>query len=134
MRRLILLVVPLVALLGVTLTGVADASPSRVHARTYTVTRTVGPYNGAAGLGEVGSVPDGEAPRVNCKADDVAIRGHATINRRTSHGIARRVLRVGKHDVAFNEESGYWMFYAFLIPSGRKGWNRVTLTVTCRRH
>ena len=130
MRRLILLVVPLVTLLGLTLTGTADASPSR----TYTVTRTVGPYNGAAELGEVGSVPDGEAPRVNCRADDVALRGFATINRRTSHGIARRVLRVGKHDVAFNEESGYWMFYAFLVPTGHKGWNSVTLTVTCRRH
>jgi hypothetical protein len=131
MRRLILLVVPLVALLGLTLTGTADAAP---YHRTYTVTRVVGPYNGAAELGEVGSVPDGEAPRVNCRAGDVAVWGHATILRRTSHGFARRVLRVGKHDVAFNEESGYWMFYAFLVPSGHKGWNSVRLTVTCRRH
>ena len=51
-------------------------------------------------------MPDGEAPRVNCQANDVAVRGYATINRRTSHGISRRVLSVGKHDVAFNEESG----------------------------
>jgi hypothetical protein len=131
MRRLIVLVVPLVTLLGLTLTGTAEAAPYRSY---YTVTRTVGPYNGAAKLGDRGSVPDGEAPRVNCRADDVAVRGSATINRRTSHGFARRVLRVGKHDVAFNEESGYWMFYAFLIPSGQKGWNSVTLTVTCRRH
>jgi hypothetical protein len=134
MRRLVLLVMPLVAVLGLTLTGTADAAPSRNHHGTYTLSRTVGPYNGAAELGEPGSVPDGEAPRVNCRADDVAVRGYATVNRRTSHGISRRVLSVGKHDVAFNEESGYWMFYAFLIPSGHKGWNSVTLHVTCRRH
>jgi hypothetical protein len=133
MRRSILLVMPLVALLGLTLAGTADAAPYRRHS-TYTVTRTVGPYNGAAKLGEPGSVPDGEAPRVNCKADDVALRGYATINRRTSHGFSRRVLTIGKHGVAFNEESGYWMFYAFVNPTGRQGWNSVTLHVTCRRH
>jgi|tagenome__1003787_1003787.scaffolds.fasta_scaffold20423181_3 hypothetical protein len=132
MRRLILLVMPLVALLGLTLTGTAEAAPNRAY---YTVTRTVGPYSGTAALGAPGSVPDGEAPRVNCRdGRDVAVRGYATINRRTSHGYSRRVLRVGRHDVAFNEESGYWMFYAFVSPTGRKGWNSVTLHVTCRRH
>ena len=130
MRRLIVFVVPLVALLGLTLTGTADAASSR----TYTVTRTTGPYNGAAKPGDVGAVDDGEADRVNCRADDVALRGYATINRHTSHGTARRVLRIGKHGVAFNEESGYWMFYAFVLETGKKGWNSVTLTVTCRRH
>jgi hypothetical protein len=130
MRRLILLVVPLVALLGLTLTGTATAATSK----TYTVTRTVGPYNGAAKPGDVGAVPEGEAPRVNCRAGDVAVRGSATVNRRTSHGRAAKVLRIGKRGVAFNEESGYWMFYAFVDTTGRKGWNSVTLTVACRRH
>jgi hypothetical protein len=49
-------VVALVALCGLTLVGTATAAPSK----TYTVTRTVGPYSGAAKLGEPGSVPDGE--------------------------------------------------------------------------
>lgn len=130
MRRLIFLVVPLVALLGLTLTGTASAATPR----TYTVTRTVGPYNGAAEPGDAGAVPEGEAPLVNCRADDVALRGSASVNRRTSHGRAARVLSIAKHGVAFNEETGYWMFYAFVDASGRKGWNSVTLTVTCRRH
>jgi hypothetical protein len=56
MRRLSLLVVALVALCGLTLVGTAAAASSK----TYTVTRTVGPYNGAAKLGEPGSVPDGK--------------------------------------------------------------------------
>src|SRR4051812_9506153 len=134
MRRLVLLVTPLVAVLGLTLTGTADAAPSRTHHGTYTLSRTVGPYNGAGGLGEPGSVPDGEAPRVNCKANDVAVRGYATINRRTPHGLSPRGLSVGEHDVAFHEGSGYLVFYASLTPSGHKGWNSVTLHVTCRRH
>ena len=131
MRRLLLLVpalvVPLVLLLG----GTATAAPSR----TYTVTRTVGPYNGAAKDGEAGfPQSNGEADLVNCRKGDTALRGTARINRRTSHGTAARtVLRIGKRGVAYNSESGYDMFYAFLTPTGLKGWNSVTLTVTCRR-
>jgi hypothetical protein len=64
MRRLILLVVALVALCGLTLVGTATAAPSK----TYTVTRTVGPYSGAAKLGEPGSVPDGEGKTVQSRS------------------------------------------------------------------
>jgi hypothetical protein len=128
MHRLVLLVLPLIALLGLSLTGTADAAT----AKTYTVTRTVGPYNGAAKLGEKGSVPDGEAVVVICRADDTAVKGSATINRRTSHGKSARILRIGRHDVGLDSESGYSRFYAFVNATGKKGWNSVTLTVTCR--
>jgi hypothetical protein len=57
MHRMVLFVLPLIALLGLSFAGTANAAT----ADTYTVTRTVGPYNGAAKLGEKGSVPDGEA-------------------------------------------------------------------------
>ena len=49
----------LAAALGLTL-AIAPAA-SGAPSNTYTVSRTVGPYNGAAKLGEPGSVPDGEA-------------------------------------------------------------------------
>jgi hypothetical protein len=126
MHRLILIVLPLIALLG--LAGTADAAT----AKTYTVTRTVGPYNGAAKFGEKGSVPDGEAPVVNCRPDDTALKGFATIKRHTSHGTSATVLRIGRHGVTFNSESGYSQFYAFVDATGKKGWNSVKLTVTCR--
>ena len=126
MHRLVLFVLPLIALLG--LSGTADAAT----AKTYTVTRTVGPFNGAAKIGENGSVPDGEAVFVNCRADDTALKGSATINRRTSYGRSAKVLSIGKQGVAFDPDRGYSQFYAFVEASGRKGWNSVTLGVTCR--
>jgi hypothetical protein len=128
MRRLVLFVLPLIALLGLSFAGTADAAT----AKTYTVTRTVGPYNGAAKLGEKGSVPDGEAPVVNCRADDTAIKGSATINRRTSHGRSAKILRIGRHDVGVDSDTGYSRFYAFVNATGKKGWNSVTLTVICQ--
>jgi hypothetical protein len=126
MHRLVLFLLPLIALLG--FAGTADAAT----AKTYTVTRTAGPFDGAAGIGENGSVPDGEALTVNCKPGDTALKGSATINRKTSHGTAKKVLSIGKHGVAFDAESGYSQFYAFVTASGKKGWNSVTLKVTCR--
>jgi hypothetical protein len=125
MHRLVLFVLPLIALLG--LSGTADAAT----AKTYTLTRTVGPYNGAAKFGEKGSVPDGEAPVVNCRAGDTALKGSATIKRHTSHGTSAKVLRIGRHGVTFNSESGYSQFYAFVTATDKKGWNSVKLTVTC---
>ena len=131
MRRLLLFVPTLVVPLALLLGGTADAATSR----TYTVTRTVGPYNGTAKDGEAGfPQSNGEADVVLCRTGDKAVKGSATIKRRTSHGTAARtVLRIGKRGVAYNSESGYDMFYAFLTPTGQKGWNSVTLTVTCRR-
>lgn len=126
MHRLVLLLLPLVALLG--LAGTADAATGK----TYTVTRTAGPFNGAAKLGENGSVPDGEALVVNCRSGDTAVKGSATIVRKTSHGTAKQVLNIGKRGVAFDSDSGYSQFYAFVTASGKKGWNGVKLTVTCR--
>jgi hypothetical protein len=125
-RRLVLLALPLIALLE--LSGTADAAT----AKTYTVTRTVGPFNGAAKIGENGSVPDGEAVFVNCRADDTALKGSATIKRRTSYGTSATVLRIGKKGVTFDSDRGYSQFYAFVEATGKKGWNSVTLTVTCR--
>ena len=128
MRRLVLPALPLIALLGLSLPGTADAAT----APTYTVTRTAGPFDGAAGIGQNHSVPDGEALVVNCRPDDTALRGSATINRRTSHGTSAKVLRIGGHGVTFDADSGYSQFHAFVTATGKKGWNSVTLTVTCR--
>ena len=127
MHRLVLFVLPLIALLG--FAGTADAAT----AKTYSLTRTAGPFNGAAGIGENGSVPDGEALTISCRPGDTALKGSATINRKTSHGTAaKKVLGIGKHGVAFDAESGNSQFYAFVTASGKKGWNSVTLKVTCR--
>jgi hypothetical protein len=131
MRRLLLFVPTLVVPLALLLGGTADAATSR----TYTVTRTVGPYNGTAKDGEAGfPQSNGEADVVLCRKGDKAVKGSATIKRRTSHGTASRtVLRIGKTGVTYDSDAGYDVFYAFLTPTGQKGWNSVKLTVTCRR-
>jgi hypothetical protein len=132
MRRLTLLVLTCASLAStVGLAGVADAAPSR----TYTVTRTVGPYSGTAPDGNAGHPQNnGEADVVLCHRGDTAVRGHARINHRTSHGTTRSdVLRLDRSGVTYDSESGYNVFYQFISPNGRKGWNSVTLTVTCRR-
>ena len=127
MHRLVLFVLPLIALLG--LTGTADAAT----ATTYTLNQTFGPFNGAARPGyDPDAVPDGEALFLHCRDDDTAVKGSATINRRTSHGKSAKVLRLGRHGVAFDSERGFSEYYAFVDPTGKKGWNSVTLTVTCR--
>jgi hypothetical protein len=131
MRRLILLVLALVALLGLTLVGSATAATSKM----YTVTRTVGPYNGAAKLGEPGSVPDGEAKTVACSPGESIIEGSAKINRKTSHGKASRdVLTLDVIGAFWDREVDLLKWGSFINATGRKGWNSVTLTVTCRRH
>jgi hypothetical protein len=131
MRRLILLVMALVALFGLTLVGTATAAPSK----TYTVTRTVGPYNGAAKLGEPGSVPDGEGKTVSCSPGDSIVAGSAKINRKTSYGTTSRdVLTLDVIGVFWDTEVDSLKWGTFIDATGRKGWNGVTLTVTCRRH
>ena len=130
MHRLVLFVLPLIALLG--LTGTADAATAESHAKTYTLTQTFGPFDGAAKWYEPGSVPDGESLFLHCKGDDTAVKGSATINRRTSHGKSATVLRLGRHGVGFDSERGFSEYYAFVDATGKKGWNSVTLTVTCR--
>jgi hypothetical protein len=39
---------------------------------------------------------------------------------------------IGKRGVTFASDSGYSQFSAFVTATGRKGWNRVRLTVICR--
>ena len=131
MRRLI--PIALTTVIGLSfIAGTADAAPSR----TYTVTRTVGPYSGTAPDGDAGHPQNnGEADRVDCRKGDTAVSGHATINHRTSHGTTRYdVLRLDRSGVTYDSDAGYSIFYQFISPNGRKGWNSVTLTATCRRH
>jgi hypothetical protein len=130
MRRSALLVMALVGLLGLTLVGTATAAPSK----TYTVTRTVGPYNGAAKLGENGSVPDGEAVTVRCAPGESILAGSAKINRKTSYGTSRVVLTLDVLGAFWDTEDDSLKWGTFVYATGRKGWNSVTLTVTCRRH
>ena len=132
MRRLSLLVLICASLAStVAFAGVADAAPSR----TYTVTRTVGPYSGTAKDGETGfPQSNGEADVVGCRKDDTAVRGSARINHRTSRGATRYdVIRLDKSGVTYDSDAGRSVFYQFISPNGRRGWNSVTLSVTCRR-
>ena len=133
MRRLALLLPVLAVLLGGSVfTGIADAAPSK----NYTVTRTFGPYNGAAAIGQPGSVPDGRALAVYCADRESVISGAAKINRKTSYGTAKSdVLTLDVigvfYDTDRSDVSLGWG--AFANPTGKKGWNSVTITVTCRR-
>ena len=129
MHRLVLFVLPLIALLGLSFAGTANAATGE----TYTLTRTFGPFDGAARPGyDPNAVPDGEALFLHCRGDDTAVKGTATINRKTSHGTSKKVLKLGRHGVGFDSERGYSEYYAFVDPTGKKGWNSVTLKVTCQ--
>jgi hypothetical protein len=133
MRRLALLLPVLVALLaGSAFAGVATAAPSK----NYTVTRTFGPFNGAAKVGQPGSVPDGRALAVYCGNRESVIGGTAKVNRKTSYGTTRSdVLTLDVIGVFYDTDradiSLGWG--AFANPTGKAGWNSVTITVTCRR-
>jgi hypothetical protein len=144
MRRLLVLGLALVALLGLVITGVATAASTSAStsasnktstSKTYTVTRTVGPYNGAAKIGESGSVPDGEGVTVACNNPrESIISGSAKINRKTSHGTASKdVLALDPVGAFWDTEVDMLKWGTFVNATGRKGWNSVTLTVTCRR-
>jgi len=98
------------------------------------VTRTVGPYNGAAKLNEPGSVPDGEAKTVSCGSGESILSGSAKIKRKTSHGkTSRDVLTLDVLGAFWDPEVDTLKWGAFINATGHKGWNSVTLTVTCRR-
>ena len=133
MRRLALLLPVLAVLLGGSFfTGVAAAAPSK----NYTVTRTFGPYNGAAKIGQPGSVPDGQAIAVYCADRESVIGGAAKINRKTSYGTTKSdVLTLDVIGAFYDtDRSDYALGWgAFANPTGKSGWNSVTITVTCRR-
>lgn len=133
MRRLALLVPVLAVLLSESVfAGIADAAPST----SYTITQTFGPYNGAAAIGRPGSVPDGQALAVYCGNRESVIGGSAKINRKTPYGTTKSdVLTLDVigtfYDTDRSDISLGWG--AFADASGKKGWNSVTITVTCRR-
>lgn len=133
MRRLVLLVPVLAVLLGVlALAGTADAAASN----TYTVTRTFGPYNGAAKDGDPGAVPsNGEARNVSCNPGDSGLSGSATVSRKTSHGTAKNtVITLDTIGWYWNTEVDLLQYGSFVGTTGKAGWNSVTITATCRRH
>ena len=133
MRRPVLLFLPLMSLaLGLIATGTADAAPSK----TYVVSDTFGPYNGAAREGQPGSVPsNGEARVVFCAPGESILSGSTTINRKTSHGTAKRtVITVDVLGAFWDTEDDSLKYGAFVGTTGKPGWNSVTLTITCRRH
>jgi hypothetical protein len=134
-RRLIGLVASLTATSGVavavslpTLTGTAEAV-----ATTYTVSRTLGPYNGAAAFDAPGGVGDGEAPTVMCNSErDALLGGAATINRKTSHGTTEKdVVNLDRIGALWDSEVGRIKWGTWIRSTGRPGWNSVTLTATC---
>lgn len=132
MRRSLLLVLSIVSLAFGLVVGTAEAAPSN----TYVVTRSFGPYNGAAKPGDPGSVPvNGEAKRVSCNAGDTGLSGSATIVRKTSHGTTRTdVITLDVIGWFWNSEVDLLQYGAFVGATGKPGWNSVTITATCRRH
>lgn len=131
MRRMILSAIALSAALGVALAGTATAAPSN----KYTATRTVGPYNGAAGPEGPGYIgPDSEAKTVTCNPGDTILSGSAKINRKTTYGTAKRdVVNVRPIGVFWDEDAGMQKWGAFISVNGNNGWNSVTLTATCQK-
>jgi hypothetical protein len=135
MRRLLPVALALAAVLGLAFAGPADAS-SAAPPKTYTVTRTYGPYNGQANLqnGLPGQVPDGEALAVFCNnLHDSIVVGTAKINRKTAHGTSRVVLTLDVIGAFWDTEDDRLKWGAFVNATGRKGWNSVTFTITCHR-
>ena len=120
------------AALGLTLavTLPADAATST----TYVVARTFGPYNGAAGPNDPGTVPTGEARSIACLRGESILKGAARVNRTTSYGTtSSNVLTVDVIGAYWDTEDASLKWGAFINATGRGGWNSVTLTVTCRR-
>ncbi len=131
MRRPILLVLTLSAAVGLTLVGTASAATSD----KYTVTRGLGPYNGAAGPEGPGYIgPDSEAKSVSCNPGDTILSGSAKINRKTPHGTATRdVVNVKPIGIFWDSEVNAFKWGAFISVNGSKGWNSVTLTAKCQK-
>ena len=131
MRRSLLLVLSIVSLaLGLVAVGTADAAPSK----TYVVSRTFGPYNGALKEGDPGSVPsNGEARNVSCRSGDTGLSGSATVSRKTSHGTAKNtVITLNTIGWYWNTEVDLLQYGSFVGTTGKPGWNSVVITVTCR--
>lgn len=136
MRRLVLLLSLVAALIGgAVFAGVATAAPAKTT-KNYTITKTFGPFNAAAQLGQPGSVPDGEALAVYCGDRESVVGGKATINRRTAYGTTRSDVLALEVIGAFydTDRSDYSLGWgAFATPVKKSGWNSVTITVTCHR-
>jgi hypothetical protein len=102
--------------------------------KPYTVTRTVGPFNGQAKDGDPGfPQSNGEADVIQCRQEgDTILTGSATILRTTSRGTSRHdtldVHVIGAFD---NTEAGRLQWGAFITPNGNKGWNSVKFSLTC---
>lgn len=134
MRRVAVLLTVLAALLGgLVFAGTAGAAPSK----TYTVTKTFGPYNGEATWqnGKPGQVPDGEALSIGCnQARESIVGGSVKINRKTTHGMALRdVITTDVIGAYFDTDRALLKWGAFVNPTGKRGWNTATLTITCHR-
>lgn len=132
MNRVFLAAPAVAAVLGLAVTGTAEASVAPAYVRhPYTMVRTVGPFSGTAKPGDPGGVPDGEALTVHCwQTGDKALRGTVKI----VWGGDRRVLRIERRGTFFDSEVDLDGYYAFVAASGRRGQNTVVLTVTCRPH
>jgi len=122
---------PLLLALGVVIL-IAPHASAAPQAKTYTVTRTFGPFNGQATWQNdlPGQLPDGEALWAACDTND-AIRGHSMGIDRMG---GRQVLRLDRKGVEFSryEPDDRWMFYAWFSATGKSGWNKVRITVSCK--
>lgn len=148
----LLAAVALVGALTAALTiGSAASNPGTAEAvaSQYTVTRTWGPYNGALPIDATvpcgpgcamtapGAIPDfSEAPSVYCNSPrDAMLGGASVINHKTSHGTTTKdVVNLDRFGAFWDPEAGQagqigWG--TWIRPTGRAGWNSVTITVTC---
>lgn len=130
MRRLL---IPLILALGLTGAAAAPAVAAPTpKPTTYTVTRTFGPYNGEAHWSNdlPGQLPDGEALWVACDPFDAMRSKRMTVTRVSG----KKALRLDSKGVEFStyEPDDRWMFYAWFSPTGRPGWDSVTMSITCK--
>jgi hypothetical protein len=115
---------------GSTLIETASAATPKTPPKTYTVTRTVGPFSGTDT-----SLGDREALSVWCTgATDSILSESAKIVRKTSHGTASRdVVTLDVLGAYWDSEVDLLKWGTFIGATGKSGWNSVTLTITCHR-
>jgi hypothetical protein len=101
----------------------------------YTTTPTCGPYRGDLDetSSEPGHVPDGEARAISCQnSQEPILKGAFRINHQTSHGTTDRdALRFSSIGTFWDTENDSLRFGGFVHPTGRDGWNSVSISILC---
>lgn len=130
--------------------AVSDPATAEATATQYTVTRTIGPFNGALPPGATvpcvpanpncamsapGSIdPDKDAPTVECNsAHDALLGGSAVINTKTpGHPAAKSAtVDLDRLGALWDSDQNRIEWGTFIRPNGRAGWSSVTISAVC---